>query len=153
MLAQYSVTVAYPAGRVAAVMAAPSHPWTIGLDGDGRQLLARVGIRIGRLPIYTHVQLTLGALPSVLPTDRLMLPVTWEAVGGPPLFPRMEGTIHVQPDQAGNTKLTLNATYDPPLGKLGELLDTAVMHRVAQATMRDFLERLAGRLEAELEAE
>ena len=78
-----------------------------------------------------------------------MLPVSWEAVGGPPHFPMMEGTIHVQPDQAGHTKLTLNARYDPPLGRLGELLDTAAMHRVAEATMRDFLERLAGKLGAE----
>src|SRR5262252_4185708 len=37
------VVVAYPARRVAAIMAAPDHPWTVGLDGDGRQLLATVG--------------------------------------------------------------------------------------------------------------
>jgi len=153
MFAQHVVVVAYPASRVAAIMAAPDHPWTVGLDGDGRQLLARVGVRIGRLPMYKHVQLTLGTLPSAIPTDRLMLPVSWEAVGGPPLFPRMEGTIHVQPDQAGYTKLTLNARYDSPLGKLGELIDVAIMHRVAQATIRDFLERLVGMLESQLGGE
>ena len=64
-------------------MAAPSHPWSVGLDGDGRDLLAKVGVRVGRLPIYKHVQLTLGNLPAVLPTDRVMLPVSWETVGGP----------------------------------------------------------------------
>ena len=150
MFAQHKVVVAHPARRVAAIMAAPDHPWTVGLDGDGRQLLATVGVRIGRLPIYKHVQLTLGTLPSAVPTDRLMLPVSWQAVGGPPLFPRMEGTIHVEPGQAGYTKLTLNARYDPPLGKLGELIDVALMHRMAQATISDFLERLVGRLESEL---
>jgi hypothetical protein len=51
---------------------------------------------------------------------------------------------------AGSTRLTLNASYDPPLGKLGGMLDRSVMHRVAQATMNDFLARLAVRLEAEL---
>ena len=112
-----------------------------------------MGVRIGRLPIYKHVQLTLSTLPSAVPTDRLMLPVSWQAVGEPPLFPifpRMEGTIHVEPGQAGYTKLTLNARYDPPLGKLGELIDLALMHRMAQATITDFLERLVGSLESEL---
>ena len=150
MFAQHSVTLAHPSNEVAAVVAAPSHPWSVGLDGDGRELLAKVGVRIGRLPIYKHVQLTLGELPSVIPTDRVMLPVSWEAIGGPPLFPRMEGTLHVQPEEAESTKLTLNAQYDPPLGKLGELIDRALMHRLAQATIKDFVERLAGRLEAEL---
>lgn len=150
MLAQHSLTLAYPPTRVAETIAAPDHPWTVGVDGDGRQLLATVGIRIGRVPIYKEVRLTIGAAPESLPTERLMLPVCWEAVGGPPLFPRMEGTIHVQPDQEGSTRLTLNARYDPPLGRLGEVLNTAIMHRVAHSTMKDFLERLAARLEAEL---
>jgi hypothetical protein len=150
MLAQYSVVLAHAPDKVAAVLAAPSHPWTIGLDGDGRDLLAKVGVRVGRLPIYKHVRLTVGELPSALPTDRVMLPVTWEAVGGPPLFPQMEGTLHVQPEAAGLTRLTLNARYDPPFGKLGELIDRAVMHRVAEATIKDFVERLGGRLDAEI---
>jgi hypothetical protein len=152
MFAQHSVTLAHPSDKVAAVVAAPSHPWSVGLDGGGRELLAKVGVQVGRLPIYKHVQLTLGELPSAIPTDRVMLPVSWEAVGGPPLFPALEGTLHVQPAEAGSTRLTLNARYDPPLGKLGELIDHALMHRLAQATIKDFVERLAGRLEAELSA-
>lgn len=79
-----------------------------------------------------------------------MLPVSWEAVGGLPIFPSMEGTVHVEPSGPGSTKLTLNARYDPPLGKLGELVDRAVMHRVAQDTMTDFVERLGQALAAEL---
>jgi hypothetical protein len=150
MFAQHSVALAHRSDKVAAILAAPSHPWSVGLDGDGRELLAKVGVRVGRLPIYKHVQLTLGELPSAIPSDRVMLPVSWEAVGGPPLFPRMEGTLHVQPDRAQTTRLTLNARYDPPLGRLGELIDRALMHKLAQATIKDFVERLADRLEAEL---
>ena len=45
-------------------------PWSVGLDGDGRDLLVKVGVRVGRLSIYRHVQLTLSGLPSVLPTKR-----------------------------------------------------------------------------------
>jgi hypothetical protein len=109
-----------------------------------------VVLRLGQVPIYKYVKLTLGRLPTPVPGDRVMLPVSWEAVGGPPLFPSMEGTLHVSPEGAGETRLTLNARYDPPLGKLGEMLDRALLHRLAQATIEDFVVRLAASLESEL---
>ena len=153
VLARYSLTLAYPATRVASVLAAPEHPWKVGLDGDGRELLARVGLRVGRVRLYKHVRLVIGAVDWALRGERLMLPVRWEAAGGPPLFPRMEGTIHVEPDQAGSSRLTLNVTYDPPLGKLGQALDKRAMHRLAEATIKDFLERVAVEVQAELRGE
>ena len=150
MFAQASATIAYPSARVANVLAAPDHLWSVSLDGDGGDLLARVGISIGRLSVYKHVQLRVGASAATLRADRVMLPVSWEAAGGPPIFPKMEGTLHVEPAAPGGTRLTLNARYDPPLGKLGRLVDRALMHRVAQITMTDFIERLARALAAEL---
>jgi hypothetical protein len=151
MFACHSVLLDYPSRRVAALVAAPSHPWTIPLDGNGDSLLAKVGVRAGRLPIYKHVQLTLGSLPPGPVGDSVMLPVSWEAVGGPPLFPSMEGTLHVSPEPEGTTRLTLNARYDPPLGALGELIDRSLLGRLAQATIEDFVVRLAASLEAELD--
>lgn len=153
MFASHSLTVSQPAERVAALLSDPAHPWTVGLDGDGRELLAKVGIEIGGLPLYKHVQLTIRAPSGTEATGKLMLPVGWAVVGGQPVFPGMEGTIHIQPEGAGTCRLVLNASYDPPLGRLGELIDRALMHRVAAATMRDFLERVAARLEAELAAQ
>jgi hypothetical protein len=151
MFAQASTALPYPADVVVATLTAPSHPWAVALDEDGGDLLAKVGVTIGRLPIYKHVRLQVGALPEVLRKDRVMLPVSWEAVGGPPIFPKMEGTLHVEPQGARATKITLNASYDPPLGKLGELIDRALMHRIAQDTMIDFIERLARALSADLQ--
>ena len=151
MFAQASTTLPYSADVVAATLLAPSHPWSLALDGDGGDLLAKVGITIGRVPVYKHVRLQVGVLPEVLRKDRVMLPVSWEAVGGPPIFPKMEGTLHVEPQGARATKITLNASYDPPLGKLGELIDRALMHRIAQETMNDFIERLARALSADLQ--
>jgi len=65
----------------------------------------------------------------------------------------MEGTLHVKPKGDSLTRLSLNARYDPPLGKLGELIDRALMHRLAQITMQDFTERLARALSSGLEAD
>ncbi|HEX5903035.1 MAG TPA: hypothetical protein VF028_07985 [Actinomycetota bacterium] len=36
--------------------------------------------------------------------------------------------------------------YEPPLGLVGRAADRALLHRVAEATFKDFLERVATRL-------
>ena len=150
MLAQASTTMPYPSSTVAAALADPAHPWAVSLDTDGRAQLARIGVNIGRVSIYKQVRLEVGASTATLRSESVMLPVSWVALGGPPVFPKMEGTLHVEPDGAGGCKLTLNARYDPPMGKLGVLIDRALMHRIAQATMGDFVERLAGAVASEL---
>ena len=151
VLAQHSVVLRHPAERVVALVGARGHRWSVALDGDPLGLLAKVGVRVGQVPVYKHVRLLVGEAAAPPGADRLMLPVSWEAVGGPPIFPGMEGTLHVAPAAEG-ALLTLNAVYDPPLGALGELLDRAVMNRLAQASIADFVIRLAEEIEAELAA-
>ena len=41
------------------------------------------------------------------------------------------------------TQLTLHGRYDPPLGAIGRRIDRLLMHRIAEATIRSFLSRLA----------
>lgn len=151
MLAQATATVPYRFGLVAGALLAQDHGWSVALDGDGGELLAKVGIKVGILEVYKHVQLSVGVSVAALHSDGLMLPVSWAAVGGPPIFPRMEGTLHAEPAATASTKLTLNASYDPPLGKLGMLIDRAVLYRLAQITMNDFTTRLAQALSRQLE--
>ena len=43
----------------------------------------------------------------------------------------------------GTTQLSISARYVPPLGALGSAIDRALLHRVAEATMKDFLDRVA----------
>ena len=150
MLAQGVTSLPYPSEVVTSALARAHRTWSIALEGDGAELLSKVGVKVGPLEIYRRVDLDLDWSPAELFGDRVMLPVRWKASGGPPLFPSMEGTLHVEPDGAGCTRLTLNARYDPPLGSLGRLVDRVAMHRVAQLTMTDFVQKLAGELEAAL---
>ena len=46
------------------------------------------------------------------------------------------------------TQLSISARYRPPMGPLGRALDKAMLHRVAEATIKDFLDRVGERLEA-----
>lgn len=63
----------------------------------------------------------------------------WEVTGpGGALFPALDADIKLSPAGSDVTVLAVSGTYRPPLGGLGAGLDRAVMHRVAQATIRAF---------------
>jgi hypothetical protein len=76
--------------------------------------------------------------------DRVGLAIRWEA-GGPAsaLFPVLDADITLTPAVGGTSTLALAAVYRPPLGTVGAGLDRTVLHRVATATVRAFLNRVA----------
>jgi hypothetical protein len=74
------------------------------------------------------------------------LALRWEATGpGGGLFPVLDADLRLAPDGDGSV-LTLAGAYRPPLGPLGQALDRALLHRVAAATVRSFLARVAAQL-------
>jgi hypothetical protein len=74
------------------------------------------------------------------------LALRWEATGpGGGLFPVLDADLKLAPDGEG-TVLTLAGSYRPPLGSLGEALDRAVLRRVAAATIRSFVTRVAAQI-------
>jgi hypothetical protein len=47
----------------------------------------------------------------------------------------------------GSAELWLTGRYQPPLGAVGMALDSAVLHTVAQDSIRQVVEAMASRLE------
>jgi hypothetical protein len=73
----------------------------------------------------------------------------WEAAGsGGSLFPVLDANLTLTPVLApgAGSVLTLTGVYRPPLGLVGQALDHAVLHRIAAATVRRFLVRVAAQL-------
>lgn len=81
--------------------------------------------------------------------ENLAISVTWEATGPSGLFPRFEGELRVSALDPDRSELTLTGHYRPPLGRTGQALDDALLARVAHATVRSLLRRLARVLEEE----
>jgi hypothetical protein len=68
----------------------------------------------------------------------------WEAAGAAgSLFPVLDATITISPAGRSTARLALAGCYRPPLGHLGAALDTAVLHRVATATISSLLRSVA----------
>ncbi len=77
------------------------------------------------------------------------LGLRWEAIGATGrLFPALDADIRLDAD-GDAARVTLTASYRPPLGALGAELDRLVMRTVAAATIRTLLTRLAAALEGD----
>jgi hypothetical protein len=116
-----------------------------GAYGDGLAGLIRVG-PIGAVPgVSKLVEVCFRDL--VTHDDTALLTVRWEATGpGGGLFPALDADITLSPAGEQATRLTLAGAYRPPLAGLGAGLDRAILHRVATATIRSLLSRMADAL-------
>lgn len=73
----------------------------------------------------------------------LVLPVTWRATGAQALFPRLRGDLAVSRRDDGSALLQLKASYRPPFGWIGDVVDRLLLARFARLTVEDWLDRIA----------
>ncbi|MFP3913380.1 MAG: hypothetical protein ACLFWM_00765 [Actinomycetota bacterium] len=114
---------------------------------QGEELRARVGP--GSL-FAKEVVMALG--PPSMSRRGLVMPVRWRATGAEALFPSLEGELTVEAS-GDRTVLDLRATYEPPLGSLGNLVDRALLARLARATVADWVGRIGDWMESANSAE
>lgn len=69
--------------------------------------------------------------------------VSWTAAGAKSLFPRLTADLVLSHVGQTRTKLSLQGTYEPPLGMVGRAVDRMLLHNVAEATVQDWVDRVA----------
>jgi hypothetical protein len=112
-------------------------------DGLGGQI--RVGPLGGVPGVSKAVRVSL--LDPVPRDDSVLVPMRWEATGlMGRLFPVLDANLMLGRDDKGRAVLRIAGVYRPPLGGLGEELDQIVLRRVASATIRSLLRRIAALL-------
>jgi len=123
--------------------------WLDGLSrdayADGLVGEVRVG-PFGSVPGMSKL-VRVSLLDPVPRDDIVLVPIRWEATGPMGrLFPVLDANLIVGTDSQGRSELRITGAYRPPLDGLGEGLDQAVLHRVADATLKSLLRRLAATL-------
>ena len=144
MFVRYYLELRLPASQVEHAMLDAPADWLSMVAGEaqrrGDHLLTEVGVgplgpRLGR-----RVTVQVGQ-PVRFPS-MTSLPLTWEPVGLEGVLPRLEANIELGSLGEDRTQLAISARYRPPLGVLGRTVDRVLLHRVAEATVKDFLDRV-----------
>ena len=149
MFIRYFIELPLPADRVERVMCASPTSWIPGLADEanarGERLLAEVGLG-DRVRLTRRVIVDVGQ-PMRFPS-RTVLPLRWQPAAAGGLLPALDADIEVAPLAPESTQLSMSARYVPPWGALGSVVDRALLHRVAEATVKDFLDRVGAALTA-----
>ena len=150
MFIRYFVDVEVPFDEVEVRLLNEPGRWIPGLATKASDLsealLAEVGFGGDHTRVEKQVVIELKQ-PIAFPT-RLLLPMEWRPSSAQSLFPVLDADIEIAPLGPNRTHLSISARYDPPLGFVGRALDRALLHRVAEATVKDFLDRTAEALAA-----
>jgi hypothetical protein len=134
MHVQHSVHIQKPVKEVSAAL----------LDSPSAWFPKSVGVHIAGVPVRKRVSIAFG--DPVKTATWAEIPISWKATSIQRLFPAMNGKLEVAPSSKEETRLTVSGMYEPPLGRLGEQLDEALMHRVAEGTVRELAEQIASKL-------
>jgi len=107
---------------------------------DGERLRARVGPQ-GHWQPAKKVLIEIGS--PVRGSTETWIPLTWSATRVCALFPRLEGDIVISEVSTSFTQIAFRGMYEVPLGTVGRTLDRVLLHRLAEATIKAFLDRIA----------
>jgi hypothetical protein len=146
MLVYYFVEIARPFGEAAAVLSNLLGGLSEAADisyREGEELRAEVGIAHPR--VYKTVRLEVG--DAISRPDQTTIPLHWEVIGGTGLFPAMDADLTLAKMGPRISQLSFRGSYEPPLHSLGAALDR-ILHRIAEATVKRFTDRLGTAVEA-----
>jgi hypothetical protein len=145
MFARYFIELPLRADVVEDVMTADPGAWLAPIaqraNIRGDHLLADVGIG-ERHRLERTVEIRTG--DPIRAATKTVVPLSWRAVGATRgLFPTLDADLEIAPLGLEASHLAISARYAPPLGVIGQVLDRALLHRIAEATLKDFLDNVA----------
>ena len=103
-----------------------------------------IGVHIVGIPVRKRIKVEFGE--SIETSTVAVVRVSWKATFPQALFPKMEGKVSLSRAGKSSSRLTVSGLYVPPLGRLGEELNEALLHRVADRTVENLAESIARKL-------
>lgn len=149
MFVYYFVHVRRPFNQVeTSLLAHLNHlgPFADAAYREGEDLRDKVGLSRDHPVVAKTVQLLSGT--PLRGAQQTTIPFAWEATGTPGLFPKLDADLIVAAVGPELSQIAMRGTYAPPLGPLGRALDRAVLHRVAEASVKSFIDRVAHLVES-----
>jgi hypothetical protein len=151
MFVRYYTELPAPVSQVRSATASLPGDWLPRLaeatEDKTDSLLLEVGVHVNGFRLGREGRFKLSDWVP-FPSGGARVRLEWEAVEHPGLFPHVDGELEISPVGPNRTQLGLSAQYTPPLGAFGQALDAALLHRLAEAVAKDFVEAAATQIRA-----
>jgi hypothetical protein len=140
-------TIDQPYALVLQAMLGDPGKWLPGLARDAAdRLVTDLTVRVGSARVARSVEVDVTP-PTIYP-DRCEICVAWKAAEDAAFFPELAGAFELEHIGPAQSRLSFEASYQPPARVLGQLVDRRFMHRAAEVSVREFVLRTARTLES-----
>jgi hypothetical protein len=120
------------------------------------ELVARLRSSVSGLEIGVDVRIDVAkereeeGIAGLPPVTHLA--IGWKASQHAALFPSMSAHLSISPMAFAETRVEFDGTYQPPLGVVGDLVNAAIGHQVAEATVHRFVNDVIEEIRREIPA-
>ena len=127
-----------------ALLAGPTE-WLPKLAADaGDRLVSELGFGLAGASIARPIQV--DVTPATVYPGRCVICLSWKGAVTPVLYPELAGVLELVAVGSERSRLSFEASYEPPARAFGRLVDRALMRRVAHASVSEFVDRVADAL-------
>ena len=128
---------------------------TIAAAQRAEKVASALHLNIGGIEIGKEIEISIKGVERRPRTEArpesTRIRMEWKATRVPGLFPFMSAEMTVFPLTSTETQLDFEGEYEPPLGPLGGVIDAAIGHRIAEASVHQFVSDVAAHLAAIIE--
>lgn len=114
--------------------------WLPGFQRTGDRITGELAYEQAGAHVKRRTEVRVG--PVQLFAYGVTIQVGWKGARHPELYPELEGHLRLERRQPSGSVLRLDARYTPPAGRIGATVERALMHHVAEASVRDFFDRV-----------
>lgn len=119
-----------------------------------KSVASELHVNIAGIEVGTDISITVRDIKKQekkpMSPAMTFIDLEWEAAKMPHLFPFMRAELLIYPLTSTETQLVLEGAYEPPLGLLGKAVDAVVGHRIAEASVHQFIKDVAIYLRTQL---
>ena len=126
--------------QLEAILRAGPARWLPGYAVEGGKVRARLRYQQAGRHLEREVEVEVGPVQRF--AYGVSVRVEWRAARHAELYPELEGHLRLERGPSGS-RLRFDARYAPPAGQVGAAVDRALLHRVARASVEDFVDRVA----------
>ena len=119
-----------------------------------KSVASELHVNFAGIEVGTEISISVTGVKNDEETARsgpiTRIELEWEAAKMPRLFPFMKAELSIYALTDGETQLDLLGNYVPPFGLLGSAMDAVIGHRIAEASVHQFIVDVAAYLRNEL---
>ena len=118
---------------------------TLSAESRAENVAAGLHVKIAGFDVAKNIRIAVRSRTEIETQAgrKMTLLLHWQAAENAGLFPSMNAQLDLYPLSSTETQLDFYGEYEPPLGLMGKAIDAIIGHRIAEASVHQFVQEVA----------